>query len=105
VPEWAVERARRAGSRLAVGGRGAAEVTQKIALALDLSSDILNLMSGITFMTGSRFTKTAAVIDLRRHRRLWEDFSDTLLAESGAHDPRESLDDVKRRLKLAKAHG
>lgn len=62
-------------------------------------------MSGITFMIDSRGTKTAAVIDLRRHRRLWEDFYDTVLAESRAHEPRESLDSVKRRLKLAKAHG
>ena len=62
-------------------------------------------MSGITFMIDSRGTKTAAVIDLRRHRRLWEDFYDTVLAGSRAHEPRESLASVKRRLKLGKAHG
>jgi hypothetical protein len=62
-------------------------------------------MSGVTFMVDSRGTKTAAVIDLRRHRRLWEDFYDTVLAESRAHEPRESLAAVKRRLKLGKAHG
>ncbi|HEY8651280.1 MAG TPA: hypothetical protein VIL70_10240 [Chthoniobacterales bacterium] len=56
-------------------------------------------------MIDSRGTKTAAVIDLRRHRKLWEDFYDTVLAESRAHEPRESLNSVKRRLKLAKAHG
>jgi len=62
-------------------------------------------MSGITFMIDSQGNKTAAVIDLRRHRKLWEDFFDTLLAESRAHEPRESLESVKRRLKLGKAHG
>ncbi|MEO6971109.1 MAG: hypothetical protein ABI217_09470 [Chthoniobacterales bacterium] len=62
-------------------------------------------MSGITFMIDSRGEKTAAVIDLRRHRKLWEDFFDTVLAESRAREPRESLDSVKRRLKRAKAHG
>jgi hypothetical protein len=62
-------------------------------------------MSGITFMIDSHGKKTAAVIDLRRHRRLWEDFYDTVLAESRAQEPRESLDSVKRRLKLAKTHG
>jgi hypothetical protein len=62
-------------------------------------------MSGITFMVDSRGEKTAAVIDLRRHRRLWEDFFDTLLVESRAHEPRESLESVKRRLKLGKANG
>ena len=56
-------------------------------------------------MVDSRGTKTAAVIDLRRHRRLWEDFYDTVLAESRAQEPRESLASVKRRLKLAKADG
>ena len=62
-------------------------------------------MSGITFMVDSRGEKTAAVIDLRRHRRLWEDFYDTVLVESRAKEPRESLDSVKRRLKLTKVHG
>jgi hypothetical protein len=77
----------------------------KIALAMILQSDIIQFMSGITFMVDSHGKKTAAVIDLRRHRRLWEDFYDTVLAESRAHEPRESLDFVKRRLKLAKARG
>ena len=62
-------------------------------------------MSGIAFMVDSQGTKTAAVIDLRRHRKLWEDFYDNLLVESRAHEPRESLDEVKRRLKVAKTHG
>ena len=62
-------------------------------------------MSGITYQIDSRGTKTAAVIDLRRHRKLWEDFYDTVLAESRAHEPRESVESVRRRLKLARAHG
>ena len=41
--------------------------------------------------------KTAAVIDLRRHARAWEDFYDDLQTESRAREPRESLDSVKRR--------
>ena len=55
-------------------------------------------------MIDSKGNKTAAVIDLRKHRKLWEDFYDSLLAESRAREPRESLDSVKRRLKLSKAH-
>ena len=62
-------------------------------------------MSGITFMVDSRGEKTAAVIDLRRYRKLWEDFYDTVLVESRAKEPRESLDSVKRRLKSTKVHG
>ena len=77
----------------------------KTALALISSSAILQLMSGITFMTDERGKRTAAVIDLRRHRKLWEDFYDAVLAESRANEPRETLESVKRRLKLGKAHG
>jgi hypothetical protein len=66
---------------------------------------MIPLMSGVTFMIDSHGKKTAAVIDLRRHRKLWEDFFDTVLAESRAGEPRESLESVKRRLNLAKARG
>jgi len=60
-------------------------------------------MTGISFMVDERGNKTAAVIDLRRHRRIWEDFYDALLVESRARDPRESLNEVRRRLKLRKS--
>jgi hypothetical protein len=42
--------------------------------------------------------KTAAVIDLREHERLWEDFYDSLLVASRGDEPRESLESVRRRL-------
>lgn len=57
-------------------------------------------MSGIAFMVDERGRKTAAVIDLQRHGRAWEDFYDALLVGSRAHKPRESLESVKHRLKL-----
>jgi hypothetical protein len=60
-------------------------------------------MSGITFMIDSKGRKTAAVIDLRRHRRIWEDFYDTALVKSRAHEPRQSLASVKRRMRLTKS--
>jgi hypothetical protein len=56
-------------------------------------------MSGIGFMVDEHGRKTAAVIDLRRHGRAWEDFYDTLLAEARKREPRESLQSVKDRLK------
>ena len=59
-------------------------------------------MTGISFMVDERGNKTAAVIDLRRHRRVWEDFYDALVVHSRARDPRESLDELRRRLKLRK---
>ena len=57
-------------------------------------------MSGISFMVDERGQKPAAVIDLRKHEQLWEDFYNALLAKSRAREPRESLESVKRRLKL-----
>ncbi len=57
-------------------------------------------MSGVSFVIDGHGRKTAALIDLRQHGELWEDFYDTLLAKARAREPRESLDEVKRRLKL-----
>jgi len=62
-------------------------------------------MGGVTFIVDSKGKKTAAIIDLRRHRKLWEDFYDTALAQSRAGEPREGLASVKRRLSLAKVNG
>jgi hypothetical protein len=59
-------------------------------------------MSGISFLVDERGTKTAAVIDLRKHRRRWEDFYDALIVEKRADEPRETLDEVPRRLKRKK---
>jgi hypothetical protein len=60
-------------------------------------------MSGIQFVIDKRGKKTAVVIDLKRHASLWEDFYDSLLAHSRKNEPRESLESVKRRLKLKQA--
>jgi len=59
-------------------------------------------MSGISFLVDERGHKTAVMIDLKRYGRVWEDFYDTLLATSRKGEPRESLDEVSRRLKLRK---
>ncbi len=39
-------------------------------------------MTGIQFITDAQGRKTAAVIDLKKHRALWEDFFDGLVSES-----------------------
>jgi hypothetical protein len=56
-------------------------------------------VSGISFLVDARRAKTAAVIDLRRHGRVWEDFYDSLSAAARANEPRESLSAVRRKLK------
>ena len=63
-------------------------------------------MSGISFVIDEHGKKTAAVIDLRRHGQLWEDIYDSLTVAARAQEPRESLEEVKRRLKArSKANG
>jgi hypothetical protein len=39
-------------------------------------------MTGIQFLTDGKGRKTAVVIDLKKHRALWEDFWDGLVSES-----------------------
>jgi hypothetical protein len=55
-------------------------------------------MSGVQFVVDNRGRKTAVVIDLKKHAAVWEDFYDVVLARRRAHEPRESLAAVKRRL-------
>jgi len=62
-------------------------------------------MSGISFMVDERGRKSAVVIDLRKHERLWEDFYDSLLAKSRANEPRESFEAVRQRLTRKSRNG
>ena len=39
-------------------------------------------MIGIPFITGAKGRKTAAVIDLKKHKALWEDIEDVLVSRS-----------------------
>jgi hypothetical protein len=55
-------------------------------------------MSGVQFLVDDRGQKTAAVIDLKKHADVREDFHDVLIARRRVHEPRESLGSVKRRL-------
>jgi hypothetical protein len=52
-------------------------------------------MTGIQFITDEKGRKTAAVIDLKRHRALWEDLEDVLVSRSRRHEKRIPLDKVK----------
>ena len=58
-------------------------------------------MTGISYMVDDGGNKTAVVLDLRKHRRVWEDVYDRLLIESRRKEPRESLEQVRRRLARA----
>ena len=52
-------------------------------------------MTGIQFITDEKGRKTAAVIDLKKHRALWEDMEDVLVSRSRRHEKRISLERVK----------
>ena len=57
-------------------------------------------MRGVQFLVDNDGEKTAVLIDLKKHAELWEDFYDVAVARSRAKEPRESLEDVRRRLRL-----
>ena len=54
-------------------------------------------MTGISYMVNDAGEKTAVVLDLRKHRRIWEDFYDRLLIEARRLEPRESIAEVRHR--------
>jgi len=55
-------------------------------------------MRGVHFLIDDDGEKTAVLIDLKKNAQLWEDFYDVAVAKSRAKEPRESLENVKRRI-------
>ena len=54
---------------------------------------------GIDYLVNVEGDKKAVVIDLKIHKKLWEDFYDTLLVRERKNEPVESFEVVKRRIK------
>ena len=52
-------------------------------------------VGGIQFLTDEKATKTAAVIDLKMHKALWEDIADVLVSRSRRHERGVPLEKVK----------
>ncbi|HEX4156443.1 MAG TPA: hypothetical protein VHY48_12595 [Acidobacteriaceae bacterium] len=55
-------------------------------------------MSGIQFLTDERGQRTAAVIDLKTHRALWEDIQDVLVSRARSREKGIPLAKVKASL-------
>ena len=55
-------------------------------------------IEGVDFVVDVAGERKAVLIDLRRHREIWEDFYDTLLVHERADEPRESLEEVKKKV-------
>jgi hypothetical protein len=53
-------------------------------------------MPGIEFLRDRKGRQKSVLIDLKKHKRLWEDLYDAYLAHSRRGDRRESLATVKR---------
>jgi len=63
-------------------------------------------MTGIKFVIDESGEKSAVVIDLKKHSKLWEDFYDVLKTKSREDETREPLAHVKSKLKrLGKLNG
>ena len=56
-------------------------------------------MKGVQFVVDENGQRTAVVIDLKKHSEVWEDFYDSAIAREREHEPRESLDSVRKRLR------
>jgi hypothetical protein len=52
-------------------------------------------MTGIQFITDEAGQKKAVVIDLKKHKALWEDLEDVLVSRSRRHEKRIPLARVK----------
>jgi hypothetical protein len=74
-------------------------------LAKPTASPSVQAMSGVSYIVDERGQKTAAVIDLRKHARLWEDFCDSATAKKRGSESRESLAEVRQKLKAAAKNG
>jgi hypothetical protein len=53
-------------------------------------------MPGIEFLHDGKGRRKAVLIDLKKHKRLWEDLYDAYLAHRRRGERRESLASVKR---------
>ncbi len=56
-------------------------------------------MKGVQFVFDEKGRRTGVLIDLVKNSDLWEDVFDQALARKRAHEPRESFEVVKRRLR------
>jgi hypothetical protein len=56
----------------------------------------LKEIPGIEFFVDARGRRKSVVIDLGRHRALWEDLFDAYFAQHRRNEPRESLSKVKK---------
>ena len=74
---------------------GAVRVARKRILSITKEDRPMN-MPGIEFLRDRKGRRKAVLIDLKKHKRLWEDLYDAYLAHSRRGERRETLALVKR---------
>ena len=91
------------------GGTNALYLNPPDAISLHFGADSLEAfrreaeMKGVSYLIDDEGNKTGVILDLRRHRRIWEDIYDRLLIESRRHEPRVSLEQVRARMRRRKS--
>ncbi len=55
-------------------------------------------MKGVQFVIDDKGDRTAVMIDLSIHSELWEDFFDAVIANQRQDEPREPLEEVRRKV-------
>lgn len=55
-------------------------------------------MKGIEFVVDDTGSRKAVLIDLTEHGEVWEDFYDAVVAKAREDEPRETLEEVKKKL-------
>ncbi|MCI4626671.1 MAG: hypothetical protein L3V56_12015 [Candidatus Magnetoovum sp. WYHC-5] len=55
-------------------------------------------MKGIQYLIDDNGERTAVVIDLKKHGKVWEDFYDNITAHERKDEHRESLETVRKQL-------
>ena len=56
------------------------------------------MVKGIKFVIDDAGKKKAVLIDIKKHKEIWEDFYDALLVKERESEPRESLRGVKKKV-------
>lgn len=56
------------------------------------------MVKGVEFVVDEGGQKKAVLIDLKKHKEVWEDFYDTLRVRERESEPRETLEEVKKKV-------
>jgi hypothetical protein len=56
------------------------------------------MVKGVEFVIDEDGQKKAVLIDLKKHGAIWEDFYDTMRVKERESEPRESLQEVKKKI-------